>query len=436
MIGSPRNAPVETRFMPGRLFRKSVVVVLAGAPSALLANGFRLVSQDAFAAARGEAFVATADNAAAIHYNPAGIAQLQGQQARMGIYALHFEPTFEPPEGRSNTGTTYEIEEKNAFVPQLYYSYRCADAPISVGLGIYAPHGASVTWPQDTGFRAVATAGELTYLRFNPVIAWEICPGLSIAGGVMIDDADLRLSQGLRRTERPLANSFTFEGNDVSAGYNLGLLWKINEQWSFGATYRSTVTLAFDGQTEIEQQPVIQHTEVPAQAELEFPYTAVVGFSYRPTPQWNIEVNADYSNWSTMDSFTISQQEEPPFPVQRDIPVTLAFKDSWMLKFGVTRYFDEGWYASAGYVFNENSVKNDYYSPTVADLDRHFFTFGIGREWSNFHVDVAYQFGYAPDRTVSGSLPSSTPGRFVGQNADGTYGFMSHAMLLSVGMRF
>jgi len=41
------------------------------------AGGFRLPDQDAFATAGGEAFAATADNASAIYYNPAGISQLK-----------------------------------------------------------------------------------------------------------------------------------------------------------------------------------------------------------------------------------------------------------------------------------------------------------------------------------------------------------------------
>ena len=57
-------------------------------PLAALGNGLRLPSQDAFAAARGEAFVATADNPSAIYYNPAGLAQLTGTQLRSGIYGL------------------------------------------------------------------------------------------------------------------------------------------------------------------------------------------------------------------------------------------------------------------------------------------------------------------------------------------------------------
>ena len=155
------------------------------------ANGFRLVSQDAYAAARGEAFAATADNPSAIHYNPAGISQLEGHQFRIGAYALHFEPTFRAPDGKANAGKTYGIDENDAFAPQLYYTYGIPDSPLTLGLGVYAPHGASVAWPQDTGFRTVAIDAELTYLRINPVASLEIRPGLSFAIGVMIDDAEL-----------------------------------------------------------------------------------------------------------------------------------------------------------------------------------------------------------------------------------------------------
>ena len=52
-------------------------ITLMVAPLTLYAGGARLASQDGFASARGEAFVATADNASAIYYNPAGIAQLE-----------------------------------------------------------------------------------------------------------------------------------------------------------------------------------------------------------------------------------------------------------------------------------------------------------------------------------------------------------------------
>jgi long-chain fatty acid transport protein len=412
------------------------VLILLGTSPVGLGNGMRLVSQDAFAAARGEAFAATADNASAIHYNPAGLTQLSGHNFRSGFNALYFEPTFRPPAGAANAGTKYEIEDNTALAPQFYYAYRFDDVPVSLGMGMYAPHGASITWPQDTGFRAVATEGELTYLRINPVVAVEVLPGLSLAAGVMVDYGDIRLEQGLRRTERPFDNNFLFEGDDWSVGYNLGLLWKVNEQVSIGATLRSATTLDFDGKTKFVQQPIIQPTSLDAKAEFEFPMTAVFGVSYRPTPEWNLEFNVDYTDWSSFDTITVHQDGRPPFPVQQDIPFTLNWKDSWMYKIGVTRYLEDGWHVSAGYLFNENSVPDDFYTPMVADLDRHFLSIGIGHRGERVDFDLTYQLGFSPKRTVTNSAPPSQPGRFAGQSADGTYDFTSHALLVSVGVRF
>src|SRR5690242_19611035 len=71
-----------------------VVAVLMGSSATLFGNGFRLPSQDGFASARGEAFVATADNPSAIYYNPAGIAPLEGQNLRGGFYGLYLDPSF------------------------------------------------------------------------------------------------------------------------------------------------------------------------------------------------------------------------------------------------------------------------------------------------------------------------------------------------------
>jgi len=416
-----------------RLF---AAAALGGAPLTLRANGMRLLSQDGFATARGEAFVATADNPSAIYYNPAGITQLEGGNLRAGIYGIYLDPSYRPPPGAPNGGNTYHIENKLAAVPQSFYTYTPEGLPLSVGLGIYSPFGLGVRWPQDTGFRSVATKGRLTYITLNPVVAWEPVPGFSIAGGAMANYVNMNLEQGLLGTESPFANFFRFKGDGWSVGYNLGLLWKPHEKVAIGAALRGAATVTIDGQTEFEQQPIMPPTERSAQADFKFPLGIVAGISYRPTPEWNLEIDAEYTDWSSFKTITIHQASPPPFPVQQDIPFTLNWKGSWIYEFGVTRYLENGWHVSAGYVFNENSVPDAYYTPLAADLDRHFFSVGTGVKGWRFDFDLAYQFGYGPTRTVTGSSPSSQPAQFSGQTADGKYGFISHAVLLTLGMHF
>jgi long-chain fatty acid transport protein len=405
-------------------------------PVLVFANGMRLASQDGFATARGEAFVATADNPSAIYYNPAGITQIEGDSLRAGLYGIYLNPTFTPPNTAANRGRTYQIENPYAAAPQLFFVHSPSNALYSLGLGVYAPYGAAIEWPQDTGFRTVAISGKLTYLRFNPVVAIRPLPTFSLAAGVMVDYGDIELEQGLRRRATPLLNSFRFSGDGWSAGCNLGLLWQPQDQISIGATFRTTTSIIFEGQTDIEQQPIIQPTSLPAEMRMTFPLTLAGGVSWRPTPKWNFEVDADYTDWSCVGQLTIQQNGTPPFPVQKNIPVNMYWQGSWLLSAGATRYLDNGWHVSAGYAYNQNSVPNDYYSPLVADMDRHFVSFGVGRKGRRFDFDVAYQFGYGPDHTVAGSVPSSQPGLFSGETADGTYHFISHAVIVTVGWRF
>ncbi len=192
------------------------------------------------------------------------------------------------------------------------------------------------------------------------------------------------------------------------------------------------MTLA--GHTEAEKLSQLPLTQRSAQADFTFPLTAVFGISFRPTPKWNLEFDADYTDWSSIGTITIRQAHEPLVPDPATL--TLDWQASWMYELGVSRYFDGGWHASAGFVYSENSVPNAYYTPLLADLDRYFFCIGAGRQGKRFNCDIAYQFGYGPAHTVAGSTPSTIGGQVAGQTADGNYDFISHAVMVTVGMRF
>ena len=248
------------------------------------ANGFGLADQDAFATGRGDAVVATADNTSAIYYNPAGITQLTGNNLRGGLNSIFYQPSFQPPSGRSNSGRTYYESDNFAYLPQLFYTYTAKGAPLSFGLGVYAPYGGSMRWPEDTGFRSVAISGSLKYITINPVVAVKLLPSLSIGGGAMVNYGKISMLQGLRPLPTQLTNFFNFSGSGWSVGYNAGVLWQPHPKISFGATFRSSARLNFQGETDFEQQPILPKASRSASAEFTFPLTTVCGVSVRPTP--------------------------------------------------------------------------------------------------------------------------------------------------------
>jgi long-chain fatty acid transport protein len=402
-------------------------IIFCGSTLTVRAAGFRVPDQDAFAMARGEAFVATADNPSAIYYNPAGISQLDGSNLRGGIYGIYLDPSYTSP----SSGRTFDNQDKLHAIPQFFYTYGRENCPLSLGFGLYSPYGLGLRWPQDTGFRTVGTRSRLAYITFNPVVAVKLSPVFSIGGGITVNYANATLRQGLFSPNQQ-TDGFEFDGDGWGVGYNLGALWQPHEKISVGASFRSETQIDLGGHTAAYNNsapfPIFSQSTA-AHADFSFPLIAIFGISYRPTPKWNFEFDADYADWSSLGTVTI--QQAAPTLLGQNIPVTFDWQPSWYYEFGATHYFDNGWHVSAGYIYNENSVPNAHYTPLIADLDRQFFTIGAGHKGKRFDFDIAYQFGYGPPHTVTGSAPSAT-----GQTADGRYSFISHAVAVSVGMHF
>jgi long-chain fatty acid transport protein len=413
------------------------VLIFKSCVGRLWANGFGLPDQDAFAMGRGEAFVATADNPSAIYYNPAGITQIKGDSLRGGLYGLYYDTSYRPPAGRPNSGSVYHGEANLAAVPQVFYVHSLEKLPLSVGLGVYFPFGGNMDWPQDTGFRQVAVSASLKYVTINPTIAWRIVPSFSVAAGAMVNYADMKTSQGILASSG-IPNYFNFEGSGWSAGYNVGILWKPIKKVSIGATFRSAAEVSLDGETHYESFPIIAPERAStANMHMTFPWTVVGGISFRPTQKWNLELDANYTSWSTLGTFNLFQANPPSSLQNPNTQVNFDWRGSWIIESGVTRYFSHGWHASAGYAFNQNSVPNSFYTPWVADLNRHLFSLGVGRTGKRFDIDVAYQLGYGPPHTVTGSNASlGFENQTLNHVADGQYGFFSSAFVISAGIHF
>ena len=410
---------------------------LSVAATPMMAGGFDLPDQDAFAVARGLAVVATADNPSAIFYNPAGLTQLKGNNLQVGFYGIYLDPQYTPPGG----GRTFHNQDPFGGIPQLYFVHSNEKQTFSYGLGIYAPSGLNVRWQDDTGFRTLGTQGSLSQFAINPVAAFKLSDTLSMGAGLSANYVRLDLRQGILWPGQPY-DQFRFQGDGWGLAGNVGLRWQPVEKLAFGAALHTGMKMNLEGYTSaynnvatpLAQPPYYYPafaTSTGAKADFQFPLKAEVGVSYRPTPKWNLEFDVDYTDWNSMGTVNIQQQSAFPPLFPKNIPLVLQWESSWYYELGVTRYLDNGWHINAGYIFNQNAVPSAHYNTLIADEDRHFFSVGIGRKGGQFDFDVAYQFGYGPDRTVSGSAYSSG-----GQNADGTYGFISHAVSVSVVWHF
>ena len=389
--------------------------------------GFRIPNQDAAAIARGNAFVATADNPSAIYYNPAGITQLEGQQAQVGVLNyLGINTFYDAPNG---TDSTSEFEVLP--IPQIYYTCTPKDSPLSLGLGVYAPFGLGVKWPEDSGFRSIAIESRLTYVTINPVIAWKVHPTLSIAVGPNVNLSKIEFSRGLIAAN----DNFKFKGDDIGYGFNAGILWQPHDQWSFGVNYRSASRIKYKGESTYDAFAATADTT----AIVDFPQIITAGVSYRPNTNWNIEFNVDYTDWNTLNTVNLEGTSAlginlllPGPPPAFDLPLQLDWHESWFFELGVTRQLDDGWFISAGYFYSSETAPSSTYTPAIPDTALHVASLGVGHQTDKWRWVVAAQLIAGGKRNITDSQPNP----FTGESANGKYQLIVLTLSVSLSRKF
>ncbi|MGO8766291.1 MAG: OmpP1/FadL family transporter [Limisphaerales bacterium] len=378
------------------------------------ANAFRDPNQDPEAIGRGDAFVATADDPAAIYYNPAGITQLPGIEASAGIYLISEDTSFSSASGSAKTDTTPQP------VPQLYATWTLTNAPLSFGLGVYAPYGLSLNYGNNPPLNTTAEQGSLTYLCFNPVVAWKISPSLSVAIGPNFNYSQAMFQFGLAPVSSP--PRFHYSGDGWDPGYNAGILWQPTPMWSFGLNYRSSTEIKYNGNaTQNTGSPFLPYS-TSSSISIPFPEYITGGISFRPTTNWNFEFDLDWSKWSEVKSASFSQT---PLPVP--VALTLNYQNSFIYEFGVTRQLWDGYYASVGYEYSENSSPSATFNPLIPDSNLNLGGVGVGHRGQRWDWAAAFQFAYGT-RAVSGDTANPA--------ANGNYRTFNKAVNLSATYKF
>jgi len=386
-------------------------------PISMSGVGFRLPNQDPEAIARGNAFVATADNPSAIYYNPAGITQLEGQSIQAGMYLLDVNVS------QKLTGGV-ETDNKSGIqpVPQLYYAYSPKDLPLSFGLGIYAPYGLSMEWPEDSPFRTMAIKGKLVCLSINPVVAWKVHPKLSLGIGPTFNLSEAELTQGINLVPGLTPNDlFHLKGDGFTVGFNAGLLWQPHEKWFFGVQYRFPTTVKYSGHSEYTSgsEFVPNFSSQNTSAEIRFPQHIVAGLSFRPTAKWNLEFDLDWTDWDYVNQIPLNNT------ALGNQSLVFNWKSSFMYEFGATRDLGNGYFVSAGYFYSENSVPDQTFIPLVPDTNLHLGSVGFGHRGTRWDWTVAYHFALG-DRVVVNGDPL----------ANGNYDIFNQALNVALRLKF
>ncbi len=390
----------------------SAALLLFALSTDLQAAGFYLPNQDALATAKGNAFVATADSAAAVHYNPAGLTQLDAPQLILGVYSIQLGN-----EARID-GELYEAETEWQLVPHLYYGHPIDDR-VTLGIGLNSSFGLGTDWGQRTPFRTIGTEAYLRHPSALFAVGYKVDDRLSLGAALSLNYVDLTLEQGLGIS--PM-DYLRFEGDGVSLSATVSLRWQPRTEHAFGLVVSSGTSPSLEGTIESNQL-------ANGAADLDFrtPARVAAGYSYRPAARWNIEANIEWLDWDSLNTLELKSPVLAPGGVS---PLVFNWRSSFIYELGCTYAADNGYIFAVGYDYNENAQPDATFSPLVADADRHWLNAGLGRRHGQSLWFLTYQFGYS-NRSVRSNPPNAA-----GESSNGRFEARHHALVLSAGYSF
>ncbi len=428
-----------------RAFGQITALLLAMLPTAAHAGGFYVPEIGPRALGRAGAMVADDADPSMLFHNPAGLIGLAGHttvQVAAGLVLPDVSYFRRPIDGAGPGGATLRFDRVDSANPVIVVPCLCATIDLhredlALGIGVYAPFGATIEFPVDGAQRNVVTAIALRSLWIGPSLAWRAPGGLRVGASLAYVYSDLRLEQinaipfvtgdpeVVPNPDPGVEGTTTIEASDpFSLGATLGAQWVSPAQTlAIGASVTLPVDLDLEGEGVIVNAgiaPLMASDGTVAQeggqrqdalsVALPLPLIARAGLRFRPARGYTVLADVNWQRWSSFETLTIDfahQYELLPTPGADlyDVRIENRWKDTFTGRIGAELApWAAPLTARVGVLYDQSPVDDRHFALTTPDSNKLGLAAGaayrIGRALT---LDLAYMHLFLAERDVTAS---------------------------------
>lgn len=426
------------------------VVMMMGflLPSNTSAQAIRFQPQGAAATGQGNAFVAQADDASAIHYNPAGLSQVESVQSIVGSNLMGGSIKYKSPAGldtRGDFGGSITSPPPSHFYLSANLGALGASmlSPVTLGLGLNSPFGSNTRYPVDGPFNTAVTSVTLPLIAIKPTVAYKVNDELAL--GVSADIYTFAGFLGEGHAEQHQVGSgalagasLELNGKGTGAGATVSLLYTPLKNSdgkpiaSIGLVYRTQAVVPLSGSFLVNGAKV---ADVSTSLVLPQIYTGAVAIWPVRTGEreWKLELDVEYVGWKSNRNLDLhlSNGATVPQPQQwKTVPVVAIGTEYKWLNPVWLPHWDVA--VRSGYTRTENPVPDTTFNPGTISLSSNTLSIGAGflckgqgrflglvpcggasSLWPKaIGLDVAFQEWFYESRTVAGNLNPTVDGTY------------------------
>jgi long-chain fatty acid transport protein len=417
--------------------RRFAVLLFAGVPSLLAAQGFGIYEHNTCAMGRaGVTAAGPCADGSAVFFNPAGLAGLAGVHLSGGVTLIGAAGGFTDDFFARRT----DLDNPVIPVPNGFLTY-AVSPKVTLGIGLYAPYGLESRWPT-AGFegRFLGYDTKLQSIYVQPTVGYQVKDWLKIGLGVAYVHSTIELHQRVDlSTQGVPGQPFTFAALGIATGtdfadaalnasgngvaFNFGAIVKVNDRLSIGAHFLTRKTIGYSGDAAFTQVNTglilspgnpVTGTTTPidllvasnfsgsgpltngaATTSITMPDQVSIGLSYKAQDNWTVMADYQMVDWTVFSTLKIDFANAGT----PDVTLTPQNKDTHGFRFGTEYQYNSQVTLRAGYIYHTGASPANFVTPLLPEGARNEFTAGAGfKLGGNLHGDVAYQYIKQNDR--------------------------------------
>lgn len=454
--------------MPAQISLKSTVLFssfsLLILSSPAHSAGFALIENSA--SGMGKAFAgaaAAAEDASTVWFNPAGMTylaeSLDGKSQLTNsahIVSANTEFTDKGSQAPASlnavlTGERNINETVTSFIPNLYY-VRPINENLTFGLAVNGPFGSKTLYDEDWIGRYQATKTDMKTVNINPSLSWKANDKLSLGAGISAQYINVKLGSSVdsvgacrsvalgvaaqtnstalidycnstypKAAQKETDTQALVKGDDISFGFNLGLLYQPSKLTRIGVSYRSKVKHKLKGKAEFNVDagllPVIAQTGInnftnrDVEASVELPDSISLSLAHKVNDRLELLGDVTWTQWSTFQELLVT--DTTGAEVSR---VHEKWKDVTRVSLGANYKYNDKLTLRTGIAIDKEPIPSaQFRTPRIPGNDRTWLSIGAGYKM-NKHMTL--DFGYS--HLFLDEAPIDNPGE-TGYSVRGLY---------------
>jgi len=352
--------------------------------------GYEFEGVGARQVSRGGAAIADSDDWTATYWNPANIVLASRQGREVGLEIFGGFAYGKDSNSLSNlVGPIFQKQELDSpFVLGAMGVVLPVGERLGLGFGFYTPLLQGFDF-QDTSNLTGTSLNEKAYaaiLAWNASASYRLTQTFSVGVGVNLLYG--RLSNDTTLVNPPFPPPLATDtqvGHASASGFGpegvVGLRYDPDPKFSLGAVYRTGANVRLRGNATASSQ-VLPSESSDFTFVLKQPATTGFGVAYKPSPNWVLTTDLNWTFWSSFSNATTYDNQGTLLQNQQD---TFHWRNTYKIRFGAVYRLTEKTDLLGGYSFGNPAVDAGSIDlSTTIDVPMHRFSGGVTHRWRDW----------------------------------------------------